>query len=68
MQKTKKHGLNSDNQLTINRQSLPAFLDCGMATASRIGELAGAKIVIGKRVLYSVPKIQAYLEQISGTE
>ena len=36
-----------------------------MATARKIGEQAGAKIVIGRRVLYSVEKVKiAKLNQI----
>ena len=33
----------------------------GRATARKIGEQAGAKIVIGRRVLYSIEKVKKYL-------
>lgn len=36
-------------------------LSCGRATARKIGEQAGAKIVIGRRVLYSIEKVKKYL-------
>ena len=37
------------------------MLSCGRATARKIGEQAGAKIVIGRRVLYSNRKSQEIL-------
>ena len=40
---------------------LSARLSCGRATARKIGEQAGAKIVIGRRVLYSIEKVKKYL-------
>ena len=40
---------------------LSAMLSCGRATARKIGEQAGAKIVIGRRVLYSIEKVKKYL-------
>ena len=41
-----------------------AMLSCGHATARKIGEQAGAKIVIGRRVLYSVEKVKNYLSYL----
>ena len=43
---------------------LSAMLSCGHATARKIGEQAGAKIVIGRRVLYSVEKVKNYLSYL----
>ena len=40
------------------------MLSCGHATARKIGEQAGAKIVIGRRVLYSVEKVKNYLSYL----
>ena len=37
------------------------MLSCGRATARKIGEQAGAKKVIGRRVLYSIEKFKKYL-------
>ena len=50
------------NPITVNLDTLTAMLDCGKATARIIAEQAEARIVIGKRVLYSVNKIQRYLD------
>lgn len=40
------------------------MLSCGHATARKIGEQAGAKIVIGRRGLYSVEKVKNYLSYL----
>lgn len=46
-------------------EGLAAMLSCGQATAKKVGEEAGARIVIGRRVLYSVSKVQKYIEKIA---
>lgn len=60
MNKTKKR--TSDKPLTVDIEKLSAMLSCGHATARKIGEQAHAKIVIGRRVLYSVEKIEKYIQ------
>ena len=52
---------NTDKQITVDLEQLSAMLGCGKATARKVGEQAEARIVIGRRVLYSVEKIQRYL-------
>lgn len=52
----------SDKPLTVDIDKLSAMLSCGHATARKIGEQAHAKIVIGRRVLYSVEKIEKYIQ------
>ncbi len=52
-------------QITVDIEKLSAMLSCGHATARRIGEQAGARICIGRRVLYSVDKIKQYLVTMS---
>ncbi|MCF2642385.1 hypothetical protein I6E50_08190 [Roseburia hominis] len=52
----------TDIYLTVDIDTLAAMLSCGHATARKIAEQAGAKIVIGKRVLYSVEKIRRYID------
>lgn len=51
--------------LTVDTETLSGMLSCGLSTTRKIGEQAGAKIVIGRRVLYSVEKIKEYLDNIS---
>ena len=48
--------------LLIGSEELAAKLSCGTATAKKIAELAEARVVIGRRVLYCVDKIATYLK------
>ena len=54
-----------DMPITVGINELAAMLDCGHATARKIGEQANAKIVIGRRVLYSVDKVKAYIDNLT---
>ena len=63
MKKTKDR--ETDKLLSLDVEKLAAMLSCGQATAKKIGEEAGARIVIGRRVLYSVSKIQKYIEKMA---
>lgn len=63
MNKTKDR--ETDRLLSVDVEKLAAMLSCGQATAKKIGEEAGARIVIGRRVLYSVSKVQKYIEKMA---
>lgn len=52
----------TEHPLTVDIETLSAMLSCGHATARKIGEQAGAKVVIGRRVLYSVDRVRKYLD------
>ena len=52
----------TEDLLTVDIENLSAMLSCGHATARKIGEQAGAKVVIGRRVLYSVDRVRKYLD------
>ena len=41
------------------------MLNCGRSTAEKIANDAGARVKIGKRVLWNVKKIDEHLEKIS---
>lgn len=56
---------NNEVPLTVDIEKLSAMLSCGHATARKIGEQAQARIVIGRRVLYSVDRIRRYLESLA---
>lgn len=56
---------NAEDRLTVNAETLAGMLDCGRATAVKIGTDAGAKIQIGRRTLYKVSAVEKYLEVIS---
>ncbi len=63
MRQTKER--EADRLIAVDIDGLAAMLSCGQATARRIGEDACAKIIVGRRVLYSVSKIEKYLETIA---
>lgn len=52
-------------RLAVDIESLAAMLSCGTATAKKIAELAEARVYVGRRVLYSVKKVQEYLDVMS---
>ena len=64
MRATKKN-TPSTNNLTVSTEGLQSLLNSGRNTAVEIGMAAGAKVVIGRRVLWNVSKIQKYLDRIS---
>ena len=55
----------SNNKITVDIETLSAMLSCGRDTAKRIGEDAEARVFVGRRVFYSVPKIEAYIENMT---
>lgn len=55
----------STNNLAVSTEGLQCLLSVGRATAVEIGTAAGAKITVGRRVLWNVLKIQKYLDEIS---
>ena len=50
--------------MTVDAEMLARMLNCGRQTAAKIGADASARIQVGRRVLYSVPAIEKYLDQI----
>lgn len=52
----------TEHPLTVDIETLSAMLSCGHATARKIGGQAGAKVVIGRWVLYSVDRVKKYLD------
>lgn len=63
MRKTKERS--SDLKIAVDVETLAAMLSCGEATAKKIGEEAEARIQIGRRVLYSVEKVNRYVQAFS---
>lgn len=55
----------SCNSLTVDTVGLQELLNAGIKTSTEIGVAAGAKIYVGRRVLWNVSKIKAYLDKIS---
>lgn len=54
----------TDN-LAVNTPTLMKMLGCGRPTAVRIGIDAGAKICIGRKILWNPRIIRQYLDDIS---
>lgn len=55
----------SSCSLAVDIEGLAVMLCCGQMTARKIEEDAGARITIDRRVLYSVQKMEKYLEAIA---
>lgn len=54
-----------EHPLTVDLDGLAGLLSCGHTTARKIGEDACARVVMGRRVLYSVDKIRRYIDNIA---
>ena len=57
--------VNISGKQAVDTAELQSLLSCGRKTAVEIGDNAGAKIKIGRRVLWNVSKVQQYLDNIS---
>lgn len=55
----------SSTKLAVTTEDLQNLLSCGRKSAVDIGEMAEAKIQLGRRVLWNVEKIKTYLNLIS---
>lgn len=65
MRKTTESQLELNHRMLISTADLQEFLSCGRSTTIKIGTEAGAKIQIGKRVLWNREKVQKYLNERS---
>lgn len=48
--------------LTVSTKTLMRLPDCGKPAAIRIGSKAGAKVVVGRRILWNVQAVRRYLD------
>lgn len=55
----------STSNLAVSTEGLQCLLSAGRATAVEIGMAAGARVSVGRRVLWNVSKVQKYLDEIS---
>ncbi len=60
MRKTRK--IETEEPLMVDLKGLMALLSCGEYTARKIASDAGAKMVYGRRSLYSVKKVKKFLD------
>lgn len=66
MNSTTKYGTSDlSGKLAVTTEDLQNILSCGRKSAVDIGEMAEAKIQLGRRVLWNVEKLKVYLNSIS---
>lgn len=61
----KANTMESGSKITVSTENLAKMLDCGRATAVKIGMAAGARVQVGKRVLFKMDKIEEYLNKLT---
>lgn len=54
-----------ENKIAVDINGLQMMLSVGKGTASDIGERAGAVVRFGKRKLYIVKKVEAYMDSLA---
>lgn len=64
MRKTRATQVSMDD-LTVDTAGLQCLINAGRKTAVDIGTAAGARITIGRRVLWNVSKIRKYLDDMA---
>lgn len=65
MHYTKERKPETGGAITVGLPELMARLNSGRQTAEKVAAAAGARIKIGRRTLYHVGKIEAYLDQLA---
>ena len=58
----------TNNNMAVGIDQLQAMLGVGKNTADKIGKDAGAVFYVGRRKLFNVSKVQAYLDQAAERE
>lgn len=64
MRKTRITQVSMDD-LTVDTAGLQCLINAGRKTAVDIGMAAGARITVGRRVLWNVSKIRKYLDDMA---
>lgn len=64
MRKTRTTQVSMDD-LTVDTAGLQCLINAGRKTAVDIGMAAGARITVGRRVLWNVSKIRKYLDDMA---
>lgn len=62
---TKNSNIDFTRKLTVDTEELQQILSLGRKSAVEVGNLANAKIVIGKRIVWNLHKISDYLYSIA---
>lgn len=62
MNKTQNIKIDTE-KILVTTEELKALLSCGRASALKIGEVAGARVDIGRRVLWNTDKVRKYFDK-----
>ena len=62
---SKNENIKNLDKICVDTNELMSLLSCGRVTAVQIGEQAGARIEIGKRLLWNISKVHKYLDTIA---
>lgn len=65
MKRTNRGLEGSKPDVLVDLKGLQMMLNCGRMTAQNIAKGAEASVIIGRRHLYNVQKIQNYLDNVS---
>lgn len=60
----KRTGQENSEPLYVDIQELQAMTSLGRNTAAAIGKAAGAERRVGRRIIYSVERVKAYIESL----
>ncbi len=66
MRKTTK--CETANPMAVDLEELAHKLGCGKETAKEIGDNAGARIRIGRRVIYKISLVDEYLDKMAAEQ
>lgn len=61
----KKTKRKTDDCYALDTQGICARYDIGVTTARELGEAAGARVKLGKKLLFLVGRIDEYLEKLA---
>ena len=62
MKQKKFNDVPINQRITVSVDTLAKMLDCGRATAVKIGTEAGDRVQIGSRVLFHVDTVRRYID------
>ena len=65
MRERTKELIDINKRTTIDTKALQEMLSCGRPAAIKAGTAAGARVQIGRRVLWNVEKVEQYIDSIS---
>lgn len=58
----KKTAVDLNNRLLVNTHELMLVLGCGRPSAIEVGTEAGAKVVLGRKLMWNLAAVRKYLD------